>query len=77
MAELAVHQPRLNILEINENATLIFSISFQHGLVHQIFVLIRQLIFTYAITRSFFVLIDCQYALFESTCSKNKLSDFL
>ena len=58
-----------NILEINENATLVFSVSFQHGLGHQLFVLIIQLIFTYAIKRSFFVLIDCQDALFESTCS--------
>ena len=59
-----------NILEINENATLVFSISFQHRLVHQNFVFIRQLYFTYAIKRSFFVLIDCKYVLFKSTCSK-------
>ena len=64
------HSNQTYILEINENATLVFSIYFQHGVVHQIFVLIRQLIFTYAIKISFFVLIDCQYALFESTCSK-------
>ena len=47
------------VLEINENATLVFSISFQHGLFHQNFVFIRQLYFTYSIKRSFFVLIDC------------------
>ena len=37
---------------------------------------IRQLYFTYSIKRSCFVLIDCQYALFKSTCSKNKYFDF-
>ena len=31
------------ILEINENATLVFLISFQHGLVNQNFVSMRQL----------------------------------
>ena len=50
------------ILKINENATLVFSISFQHRLVHQNFVFIRQLYFTYSIKRSFYVLTDCQYA---------------
>ena len=70
---------QIDILEINENATFVFSISFQHGLVHQNVAFIRQLYmyFTYSIKRSFFVLIDCQYALFKSTCSKNKLSDSL
>ena len=34
---------------------------------HQTFVL-----YIYSIKRSFFVLIDCQYALFKSTCSKIK-----
>ena len=63
-------QIRSYILEINENATLVFSIPFQHGLVYQKFVFIRQLYFTYAIKRSFFALIDCQYALFKSNCSK-------
>ena len=58
------------ILKINENATLVFSISFQHEFVHQNFLFIRQLYFTYSIKRSFFVLIDCQYSLFKSTCSK-------
>ena len=50
-----------HILEINENATLVFLIAFQHGLVHQNFVFIRLLYFTYSIKRSFVVLIDCQY----------------
>ena len=59
-----------HILEINENATLIFSISFKHGLVHQNFVFIRQLSFTYSIKRLFSVLFDCQYALFKSTSSE-------
>ena len=58
------------ILEINENATLVFSISFHHGLIHHNFVFIRQLYFTYSIKRPLFVLIDCQYALLKSTCSK-------
>ena len=60
----------INILEINENATLLFSISFKSGLVDQDFAFIRQLYFTYSIKRSVFVLIDCQYALFKSTCYK-------
>ena len=62
----------LYILEINENATLVFSISFQHGLVHTNFAFIRQLYFTYSINRSFFVLTDCQIVLFKSTCSKTR-----
>ena len=62
------HKYSKTILEINENATLVFSISFQHGLVHQNFVFIRQQYFTYSIKRSSFVLIDCQYVLFKSTC---------
>ena len=41
-----------------------------NGLVPQNFVVIRQLYCTYSIKRSFFVLIDCQYALFKSSCSK-------
>ena len=53
-----ISQKGVNILKINENATLVFSISFQHGLVHQNFVFIRQLYVTYSIKRSFFVLID-------------------
>ena len=36
----------------------------------KIFLFIRQLYFTYSIKRSFFVLIDCQYVLFKSSCSK-------
>ena len=60
----------LHILEINENATHVFSIYFKHGLVHQNCVFIRHLYFTYSVKISFFVLIDCQYALFKSTCSK-------
>ena len=59
-----------DILEINKNATLVFSISFQHGLVPLNFVFIRQLYFTYSIKRPFFILIDCQYALFKRACSK-------
>ena len=59
-----------DILEINENATLVFSMFFSNGLVHQNFVFIRQLYFTYYKKKSLFVLIDCQYALFRSTCSK-------
>ena len=43
---------------------------FQHGLIHQNVVFIRRLYFTYSIKRSFFVLVDCQYTLFKSTCSK-------
>ena len=58
------------ILEINENATLVFLIFLRHGLGHQNFVLIRQLYFTYSIKRSFFVLIEYQYSLLKSTCSK-------
>ena len=60
----------VTILEIIENATPLFSISFQHGLVDRNFVFIRQLYFTYSIKRSVFVLIDCQHSLFKSTCSK-------
>ena len=63
------------ILEIKGNATHVLSISFQHGLFHQNFVFIRQLYFTYSIKISFFVLIDCKYSLFKSTCSQNNLSD--
>ena len=58
------------ILEINKNATLVFSICFQHWLVHEHFVFIGQLYFTYYIKRSPFLLIDCQYALLKSTWSK-------
>ena len=58
------------IIKINENATLVFSISFQNGLVNQNCVLIIQSFFTYSIKRFFFVLIDCQYALFKNICSK-------
>ena len=58
------------ILEINENATLVFLIFLQHGLGHQNLVFIRQLYFTYSIKRSFFVLIECQYSLLKSTYSK-------
>ena len=58
------------MLEINENATLVFSISFQNGLINQNFVFIRLLYFTNSMKRLFFVLIDCQYALLKSTCSK-------
>ena len=58
------------ILEINENATLVFSISFKRGLVHQHFAFIRQLYFTNSIKWSVFLLIGCQYALFKSTCYK-------
>ena len=59
-----------NILKINENATLVFSISFLYGLVNQSFVFIKQLYFTYSIKRLLFALIDCQYALFKIACSK-------
>ena len=65
------------ILEINENATLVYSISLKHGIVHQNFVFIRQLNYTYSIKISFFVLTDCQYALFEKYLFKNKLSHYL
>ena len=58
------------ILKINENATLVFSISFLHGLVNQSFVLIKQLYLTYCIKKLLFVLIDCQYAWFKIACSK-------
>ena len=64
------HLWRLYILKINENATLLFSIFFQHGLVNQNFVFTRQLFFTYSIKRVFSVLIDCQCALFKSSYSK-------
>ena len=57
-------------LKINENATLVFSMSFQHGLVIQNSVFIRQSYFWYSIKRLFSVLIHCQYALFKSSCSK-------
>ena len=60
----------VSILEINENATLVFSIFFKHGLVHQHFIFIRGLYFIYSIKWSVFVLTDCQYALFKSTCYK-------
>ena len=62
--------PTLYILEINENATLVFSISFKNGLVHQHYVFFRKLYFKYSIKLSVFVLIDCQYALFKSTFYK-------
>ena len=65
------------ILEINENETLVFSISFKRLLVHQNFVFIRQLNFTYSIKRSFFVLIDCQYVMSKKLLFKNKFSDYL
>ena len=58
------------MLKINENATLVFSITFQHELVNQNFVFIRQFYFAYSIQRQFFVLTNCQYALFKSMCSK-------
>ena len=58
------------ILKINENATLVFSISFQHGLVNHNFVFSRQLYVTFSIKRLLFVLIDFQYALFKRTCLK-------
>ena len=58
------------ILEINENATLVLSIYFKHELVHQHFVFIRQLYFTYSTKWSVFALIGCQYAWFKSTCYK-------
>ena len=59
-----------HILKINENATLVFSMSFPHGLVNQNFVFIKQLNFTYSIKRLLFALLDCQYALFKIACSK-------
>ena len=59
-----------NILKINENATLVFSISFQHELFNKNFVFIRQLYFTYSTKRLFFVWIDCQYVQFNSISSK-------
>ena len=49
---------------------LYFQYFFQHGLVNQNFVLIRQLCVTFPIKRVCFVSVDCQYALFKSTCSK-------
>ena len=58
-----------SILEINKNATLVFWISFQHGLFHHFF-LIRQLFFTYAIKRSFSILINCQYACLKVLVKK-------
>ena len=70
------HVHGIYILKINENATLVFSISFQQGLVNQNFAFIWQLYFTYSIKRSFFVLIDCKYALFKSTCSKTTFLTF-
>ena len=60
----------LTILEINENATLVFSISFKHELVHHHFVFIGQLHFTYSIKWSVFVFIGYQCALYKSTCYK-------
>ena len=64
------------ILEINENATLVFSISFQHGLVDQIFFSLDNCILSN--DHSFLILlIDCQYSLFKSTYSTNKFSDSL
>ena len=59
-----------HILKINENATLVFSIAFQHGLANQNFIFIKQFYFTYSIKNLFFVFIDCQYALFTSICWK-------
>ena len=54
----------LHILKINENATLAFSLSFQHELDNRNFVLIRRLYFISSIKRLFCVLIYCKYALF-------------
>ena len=66
-----VSLPVKHILKINENATLVFSIFFQHGLFNQNFVVIRQFDVTYSIKRILFVLIDRQYVLFKSTCLKS------
>ena len=59
------------ILKINENATLIYSISFEHGLANQNFVFIRQLIL-YIYCQKIYLCIDrlSVYALFKSTCSE-------
>ena len=57
-----------NILKINENAILVFAISFKHGLFKQNFVFILQLYLTISIRRIFSI--DCQYALFKSTGTK-------
>ena len=48
----------LNILKINENAALVFSISFQHGHVDQNFVFIRQFYFNILYKILVFVLIE-------------------
>ena len=58
------------ILKINENATLVFSISFHYGLANQNFIFITQLFFTYSISNLFFVLIYFQYELFTCFCLK-------
>ena len=58
------------ILKINENATLVFSISFLHRLVNQNVVFIGKLFFIYSIKKMLFALIDCQYALLKITYSK-------
>ena len=62
----------LYILKINENATLVFSISFLHGFVNQNFVFIKQLYFIYSIKRLLFALIDFQYALLKIAYSKTR-----
>ena len=53
------------ILKINENATFLFLISFQHRLANQNFIFIRQLYFRYFINNVFFVLIVKMHCLQE------------
>ena len=60
----------VTILKINENATLVFSISFLHGLVNQILFSSNNCTLHILSKDCYFQSIDCQYALFKIACSK-------